>query len=179
MTTRSDRELFDRLLRPHLPRLFRLACRLTPSRVDADDLFQELLTRVYLRLEELRTLDDPASWLARVMYNLFIDDRRRIARERLKIVAEGELPGNGIDALVAGDDGLQDAVRCERLQVLERALAELSEDHRVALLLHDVEGYKIKEIQAITGDPAGTVKSRLHRARARLRDLLPGDGTFS
>lgn len=179
MTAQSDRERFDRLLRPQLPRLFRLACRLTASRVDADDLFQELLTRVYLRLDELEALADPASWLARVMYNLFIDDRRRYARERLRVLSEAELDGHGIDALGDGRDGLQDVVRRERLQLLDRALAELSEDHRLAILLHDVEGYKIVEIQEITGDPAGTVKSRLHRGRARLRELLQEHGTFS
>ncbi|MCH7835108.1 MAG: RNA polymerase subunit sigma-24, partial [Proteobacteria bacterium] len=51
--------------------------------------------------------------------------------------------------------------------------------HRLIVLLHDTEGYKLKEIQDITGVPVGTIKSRLHRARARLRDILSPDGTFS
>ena len=61
---------------------------------------------------------------------------------------------------------------------LERALAALSDGHRTVVLLHDVEGYKLSEIQDLTGEPLGTLKSRLHRARARLRDLLAADGTF-
>jgi len=47
------------------------------------------------------------------------------------------------------------------------------------ILLHDSEGYKLSEIQSLTGDPIGTIKSRLHRARARLREILQRSGTFS
>ncbi len=47
------------------------------------------------------------------------------------------------------------------------------------MLLHDTEGYKLTEIQQLTGTPVGTIKSRLHRARARLRDILTADGTLS
>jgi RNA polymerase sigma-70 factor (ECF subfamily) len=53
----------------------------------------------------------------------------------------------------------------------------LSDEHRLVVLLHDTEGYKLEEIHQITGDPVGTIKSRLHRARARLRELLAADGT--
>ena len=66
----------------------------------------------------------------------------------------------------------------DNIMRLERALGQLSEEHRLVVLLHDSEGYKLKEIQDLTGDPVGTVKSRLHRARARLRELLTEDGTF-
>jgi RNA polymerase sigma-70 factor (ECF subfamily) len=55
---------------------------------------------------------------------------------------------------------------------LERALAALSDEHRLVVLLHDAEGYKLEEIHQVTGDPLGTIKSRLHRARARLREMV-------
>jgi RNA polymerase sigma-70 factor (ECF subfamily) len=61
---------------------------------------------------------------------------------------------------------------------VQQALAALSIDHRTVLLMHDAEGYKLEEIQLITGIPVGTLKSRLHRARSRLRDVLEIDGTF-
>jgi RNA polymerase sigma-70 factor (ECF subfamily) len=57
-------------------------------------------------------------------------------------------------------------------------LSQLSDEHRIVVLLHDTEGYKLEEIQELIGVPVGTVKSRLHRARARLRDILTEDGTF-
>ena len=58
-------------------------------------------------------------------------------------------------------------------------MSRLSDEHRLVVMLHDAEGYKLEEIHVLTGDPVGTVKSRLHRARARLRELLGDDGTFS
>jgi len=58
-------------------------------------------------------------------------------------------------------------------------LAQLSDEHRIVVLLHDTEGYKLTEIEALTDVPVGTVKSRLHRARSRLRDILLADGTIS
>ena len=62
---------------------------------------------------------------------------------------------------------------------LDAALQQLSEEHRVVVLLHDTEGYKLEEIEGMTGIPVGTIKSRLHRARARLRQILQEDGTIS
>lgn len=170
---------FERLLKPHLERLHRLAFRLTGSKPEADDLFQDVLVKAYERLDDLFDIDEPASWLCRVMYNHFIDNRRRFARARLVAVEEGQLPGKTIEALPGKLDPVADAERVENIMRLDRALKELSEDHRLVVLLHDTEGYKLQEIHEITGDPVGTIKSRLHRARARLRELLADEGTFS
>ena len=74
---------------------------------------------------------------------------------------------------------MQENQRFEKLKRLDTALAQLSDEHRQVVLLHDTEGYKLAEIQDLTGNPIGTVKSRLHRARARLREILDADGTFS
>jgi RNA polymerase sigma factor (sigma-70 family) len=178
MSSADNAALFDELLRPHLPRLYRLACRLTASKVDADDLFQDVLTRLYPRLNELQTLQHAPSWLGRVMYNQFIDNQRRFARQRLRMVEESSLAGGSIEALGSTGDNLHDAVWREQIQTLDRALSMLSDAHRLVVLLHDAEGYKLHEIQEITGDPLGTVKSRLHRARARLREILAEDGTI-
>ena len=168
---------FDRLLRPHLDRLYRLAYRLTGSKAEAEDLFQDVLVKVYRRVDELCGIREPGSWLCRIMYNHFIDNRRRFARQRLVSVDAAELPG-GLDGLPGNDDPQRSAERAGDIICLERALAALSDGHRTVVLLHDVEGYKLSEIQDLTGEPLGTLKSRLHRARARLRDLLAADGTF-
>lgn len=178
--TRADRNLaFERLVQPHFDRLYRFAWRLTGGKAQAEDLFQELLIKAFGKLDDLVEIDEPGSWLCRVMYNLFIDERRRFARRRLQTVDEGMLPGDGLAGLPGDADPEADQQRHERLVRLDRALRALSDDHRVVVLLHDTEGYKIEEIQEITGIPVGTVKSRLHRARARLREILDADGTFS
>jgi len=179
MGATDNKLVFEHLVRPHFDRLFRLAWRLAGSKADAEDLFQELLIKAFGKLDELVNIDQPGPWLCRVMYNLYVDDRRRFARQRIHTVEEGHLPGDGLAGLPGPDDPVYNNQRIEQLQRLDKALAQLSDEHRLVVLLHDTEGYKLAEIQDLTGVPMGTVKSRLHRARARLRDILTADGTFS
>ena len=175
----SQRASFDALIKPHLDRLYRLSFRLAGNKAEAEDLFQDVLTKVFPRLDELIEIEEPGSWLCRVMYNYFIDNRRRYARQRLVSVSEDRLPGKSLEELPGNLDPVADAERLDNIMRLQRAFSELSEDHRLVVLLHDSEGYKLTEIQDVTGTPVGTLKSRLHRARARLREILANDGTES
>jgi RNA polymerase sigma-70 factor (ECF subfamily) len=179
MSSPANNQVFERIVRPHFDRLYRLAWRLTGSKAEAEDLFQELLIKAFGKLDDLVAIEEPGSWLSRVMYNLFIDERRRFAKQRMQTVAEGSLPGDGLAGLAGGSDPVRENQRLEKLKRLGAALAQLSDEHRQIVLLHDTEGYKLAEIQDLTGTPIGTVKSRLHRARARLREILDADGTFS
>ncbi|MDX1498377.1 MAG: RNA polymerase sigma factor [Woeseiaceae bacterium] len=179
MSTAENSLAFERIVRPHFDRLYRLAWRLAGNKAEAEDLFQDLLVKAYGKLDELVELDDPGSWLARVMYNLFVDGARHRKRQRLRFVEEGSLPGEGLAGLPGPDDPHYDSRRIEQLGRLDAALKQLSDEHRTVVLLHDTEGYKINEIETLTGIPAGTIKSRLHRARARLREILTADGTLS
>ncbi|MDJ0759915.1 MAG: RNA polymerase sigma factor [Woeseiaceae bacterium] len=175
----SQNAIFERIVRPHLDRLYRLSWRLAGSKAEAEDLFQELLLKAYGMLDQLIDIEEPGTWLSRVMYNLFIDQQRRFRRQRLQTVDEGHLPGEGLAAFASDLDPVADKLRYDKLASLDRALNQLSEEHRTVVLLHDTEGYKLAEIQIITDTPVGTLKSRLHRARARLREILESDGTFS
>ena len=112
------------------------------------------------------------------MYNLFVDERRRFARRRMRTVEEGEMPGEGLAGIAGAEDPVRDNERREKILMLDAALSQLSDEQRLVVLLHDTEGYKLKEIQELTGVPVGTIKSRLHRARARLREILKQSGTF-
>jgi len=179
MSRIDNNQAFERLVRPHFDRLFRLAWRLTGSKAEAEDLFQELLIKAFGKLDDLVHIEEPGTWLCRVMYNLFIDEQRRFKRRRMMTVEEGQLAGEGIAGLAGPGDPDYDHQRSERIRRLDAALQQLSDEHRVVVLLHDTEGYKMKEIQELTGIPVGTVKSRLHRARTRLREILTADGTLS
>ena len=179
MSSEANKQTFDTLVRPHFDRLYRLAFRLTGQKAEAEDLFQELLIKAFGKLDAIVTIDEPGSWLSRVMYNLFVDERRRYARRRMQTVEEGFLPGDGIEGFAGTDNPEQDQQRLERFQQLDAALGKLSDEHRLIVLLHDTEGYKLEEIHELIGIPVGTVKSRLHRARARLREILSEAGTFS
>ncbi len=169
---------FDQAVRPHLERLYRLAFRLTGQRADAEDLLQDVLTSLFERHAELTSIKDLAPWLGRVLYNRFVDSARRLrkrrwgdpGRERVVLLDDAML-----DRLATDEPGPETraAIQAE-MSRLQSALDALGVEHRVVVLLHDAEGYSIEEIQAVTGVAAGTVKSRLHRARARLRELLAG-----
>jgi RNA polymerase sigma-70 factor (ECF subfamily) len=179
MSTEQQSHVFERVVRPHFDRLYRLAWRLAGNKSEAEDLFQELLIKAYGKLDELVTIEEPGSWLSRVMYNLFVDRKRRFSRERLRLVDEGQLPPEGVASFAGEHNPATDHERYERIQQLDAALAQLSDEHRIVVLLHDTEGYKLEEIHKLTGVPVGTIKSRLHRARARLREILVADGTLS
>ena len=179
MDSNLSSHAFDQLVRPHFERLYRLAFRLTGSKAEAEDLFQELLIKAFGKLDDLADIEEPGSWLSRVMYNLFVDQHRLFVRQRMHLVDEGHLPGEGLAGLAGDDNPVANNERLQQFQQLDSALQQLSEEHRIVVLLHDTEGYKLTEIQELTGTPVGTIKSRLHRARARLREILSADGTFS
>ena len=82
MSDRIETPAFDQLLRPHMQGLYRLAFRLAGNKSEAEDLVQDVLTKVLLRLDDLAELDAPRVWLNRVMYNHFIDSRRKYSRQR-------------------------------------------------------------------------------------------------
>jgi RNA polymerase sigma factor (sigma-70 family) len=155
--------------------LYRAAYRWTGAVDQAEDLVQELLTRLYPRLDELRALDQVKPWALRVMYRIFVDQLRR---QRNSPVQFG-LESNGEDDTDSSVGHWAEDVEPEMLVDREldqaRIIAawhELSEDHRVVLSMHDIEEYSLVEIATMTDTPVGTLKSRIHRARARLRDLL-------
>lgn len=89
------------------------------------------------------------------------------------------MSGDGLAGIAGADDPVHDNERREKIVMLDAALSKLSDEQRLVVLLHDTEGYKLEEIQELTGTPIGTIKSRLHRARARLREILMQSGTFS
>jgi RNA polymerase sigma factor (sigma-70 family) len=176
----SPSDLFAELLRPHLPALYRLAYRFTGRQHEAEDLLQELLTRLYERSEKLDAIENLRPWLARALYHLFIDERRRWVRNPLKDASD---PDDGDCALKSQErsDPEFHAEMTLLTQNLEELLAQLPEEQRAVVLLKDVEGYELGETASILGIALGTAKSRLHRAHLHLqkalqqRNLLPSN----
>lgn len=168
---------FERCVRAHIPRLYRLAWRLTGSEVEADDLLQETLLRVYPKRDEVLQLDAPGPWLARVMHNAWVDRWRRRGIQQYTDSLDD--PESDTTPAFVSDEPLLVAVE---VALLNRALQQLPEHHRVVIVMHDAEGYTLQEVSEIIDVPLGTLKSRLHRAREGLRELVrnkQSDGTLS
>lgn len=176
---------FDRLLRPLIPVFFRHAYRWTAARDQAEDLVQELLVRLYPRLEELAALDQVQPWALRVMYRIFVDQHRRSRNAPVRPMHEAGTGGEGATGESADDYEDQrpqppDLVELELTRArLSAALLALNDEQRAVVAMHDIEGYRLEEISRMTGVPVGTLKSRLHRARGRLRELLGPEEPFA
>ena len=165
----SEQERFAALIRQHYQVLYRAAYRLTRSEADAEDLVQEVCVRAYPRIDELERLEQPRGWLLRVLFRLFVDLRRRYERKNVRAIDENE-------EFVSGEPSPpEEAERALDRWRIEDAWRHMNVEQRLLLVLHDVEGYSLAEIQVLTGLKEGTIKSRLHRARVRLGRLLKRD----
>ncbi|HKJ87936.1 MAG TPA: sigma-70 family RNA polymerase sigma factor, partial [Gammaproteobacteria bacterium] len=130
---------------------------------------------------ELAAVERLRPWLVRVLYRMFVDGHRKRARSRVRPIqelADGE-DGDPCDQVASEGPGPEEATGARYTQArLQTALGQLSDDHRSVVALHDMEGYTLTELETLLEVPTGTLKSRLHRARARLRELLERDGTL-
>jgi RNA polymerase sigma factor (sigma-70 family) len=171
----GDAAEFERLLRPHVPALYRSAYRWTGAVDRAEDLVQQLLLRLFPRLAELRALEQVRPWALRVMYRIFVDELRRTRASPVQFGADATDDGAGVEDEAWLDPGPEPAELVEQQLTQERLLRvweQLGEEHRAVLSMHDIEDYTLPELAQIMDIPLGTLKSRLHRARARLRALL-------
>lgn len=158
---------FDALVRPHVESMYRFAYRLLRDRDDAEDLVQDVLTKLYPRTVEMGRVEVLRPWLMRVVYRQFVDALRRRQRSVMDVTADGAL-----DAVDPGAGPEQQVVAQRAVERVQAALEALNEDQRLLVLLHLVDGYSLPELAATLDVPIGTLKSRLHRAKAHLKDQL-------
>jgi RNA polymerase sigma factor (sigma-70 family) len=169
---------FENALRPHIRPLYRLAVHYCGNPQEAEELLQELLYRLYMRQSEVLAVEKLRPWLVRVLYNLFVD---RFRRDQLRPAAFSELgwEEEANETAVMPQAEEQPEREFEQGLTRERLLASLQKlppPQRVLLLMHDVEEYTLLELETILETPLGTLKSRLHRARERLRGILLEEG---
>ncbi len=158
---------WDEIVRLHSARVYRLAYRLAGNRHDAEDLTQEVFIRVFKSLSTYRpgTFE---GWLHRITTNLFLDQARR--RQRIRFDALPDDVGDKLPGLLPSPD---DEVSDDMFDPdIEAALASLSPEFRVAVVLCDIEGLSYDDIAAVLGVKVGTVRSRIHRGRSMLRKGL-------
>jgi RNA polymerase sigma-70 factor (ECF subfamily) len=149
----------------HLPTLRRYACTLVGEQ-QADDLVHEALVRAYAAHHQFRADGNLRNWLLSILHNCFVSKWRRSRAESAAI------EHLGFQSPESARPNQEDAVH---LAELLRAIATLSVDHRAVLHLIVVEGLSYEAAADVLGIPAGTVMSRLSRARAKLREVTAGE----
>ena len=157
---------WSELVQEHADSVYRLAYRLSGNQHDAEDLTQETFMRVFRSLKNYQpgTFE---GWLHRITTNLFLDMVRRRAKIRMEALPEDyeRVPGTDMTP--------EEAYNVANLDpALQRALDGLAPDFRVAVVLCDVVGMTYEEIGETLGVKMGTVRSRIHRGRAQLRESL-------
>lgn len=171
----GDLSSFDELMRRYEKKVYSLCFRMTGNTEDAADLAQEAFLKVYRALPAFRGQAAFSTWLFRIVTNNCLDGRRRaasrptlLALDRTLDTEEGELtlelPGNS-------PDPQNSLLQAELQHEISLLLGSLPSGQRLVLVMRDLEGYTYEEIAAALNVSLGTVKSRLNRARLRLRDL--------
>jgi RNA polymerase sigma-70 factor (ECF subfamily) len=169
---------FEREALPHLPALYAAALRMTRHEKDAEDLVQDSLLRAYRFFDTFQAGTNCKAWLFRIMTNVFCNRYREREREQ-EVMNEAEASPANVQQFLGGAGTQSDARDVEGALLghmvsadVEKALAALPSDFRMAVILADLEDFSYKEIAEIMECPAGTVMSRLYRGRKMLQQLL-------
>lgn len=156
---------FLALYRAKTPHLYQMALRLTQDEHQAQDLIQEMWVVAVLKLADFEWRSALKTWLTGILINLFRDKRKKADREVPLEESLLDIQESTFEAafLTAND--------------LERAIATLPPGYRQIIILHDIEGYKHREIAELLDVTEGTSKSQLFHARKALRAFLQADYT--
>jgi len=173
-----DEQAFGEVVRLHGDKVFNLVLRMVGTRAEAEDIAQEVFVTVFKQIDSFRGESKFLTCLLRIAANH--------SKNRIKYLSRRATDGNGLDAApeahladqgkapahahIDAPDTLLEAAETEAL--MQRAIAALDEDHRLVVVLRDIEELSYEEICEITGLPEGTVKSRLHRARMALKEQI-------
>jgi len=162
----GDPQAFSELVYRHRDRLWAVAIRTMGDANEAEDALQDALISAFRRAEQFRGDAKVTTWLHRIVVNACLDRIRRRTARPTSPLPEHETTDSGLPPAT-------DRIEQRETQLLiAEALAELPDDQREAVLLVDVEGWPIEDAARMLGCPAGTVKSRCSRGRAKLAKRL-------
>lgn len=172
---RGDLSAYDRLMQRYEKRVYALCFRMAGNQDDAADLAQEAFLKAFRALPSFNGQAQFSTWLYRIVTNTCLDERRRQARrpqlfslDKPLNTEDGQL---ALTLLAEASDPLATALSQETEIEIRTLLSMLPAEQRIVLVLRDMEGYSYDEIARMLNLNGGTVKSRLNRARRKLREL--------
>jgi RNA polymerase sigma-70 factor (ECF subfamily) len=174
----KDSHAFEMLVRRHQRAVYNLLYQLAPDWNNTSDLAQEVFIRAWKSIHNLRNPRAFKSWLNQIATNLFYDELRRRPKH-MNVISmdegfESDEHDEGPTRDIADTSALPDECfqRQELAEAIRRAMGELPEQFRVAIVLRELQGLSYEEIALLTQSEMGTVKSRIARARTKIQQLL-------
>ena len=164
--TDGESATFEELVHRHGTSVYNLCLRMLGRPEDAHDATQETFFAVFRKISSFRGDAAFTTWLHRIALNACYDSLRKRRRNPIGDVPEDEPDTHSVDPAERAADTVD----------VQRALMLVPQDFRSVLVLHDVQDMPYDQISEVLGIPTGTVKSRLHRGRLALADLLSGTG---
>jgi len=173
---RDDTNAFAVLMRRYNRRLYRTARAILKDDAAAEDAVQEGYVAAYRHIGEFRGEAQIATWLTRIVVNQALQALRRTRREQVVVLfdepPEERNPDDDIPDSLSPGSPEKTMLRAEMRRLIERKIDELPEGYRTVFMLREVEDMTVEETATALGIPAATVRSRLFRAKARLRESL-------
>lgn len=171
---RGDMAAFEELVARHRDKIYARAYSMMRNEEDAIDLSQEAWVKGWQRLKQFQGESSFGTWMTRIVINLCLDQLRKHKRQRTDSIEEMSEESGGVErqmpvVTVNPTAGLE---RGELRQRIDRALGQLSYEHRTVMVLHEFEELEYKEIAKVMGCSIGTVMSRLFYARRKMAALL-------
>lgn len=174
-----DERAFNAFVKAYERRVFALVLRMIGNRAEAEDLAQEVFVQVFKAIGSFRGESKLSTWVFRIAVNLcknrskYLRVRHAGEQDPIDDIADraqlGDAKGSNV-AQVERPDEMMAGMQVER--IVELSIMKLDATFRECLVLRDVEELSYEEIGSITGLPEGTVKSRIHRGRAQLKELV-------
>lgn len=166
---------FEQLIESYQRKIFNIALRMLGNHDDANDLAQEVLIRIYKSIKSFKEQSSFSTWIYRITTNVCLDEiRKRKNKKTISLDEEIKLDDGDIKRQIESDEPSPEdmAEKHELKRIVNDAIAMLSDEHRVAIILRDMQGLSYEEIAEALKLPEGTVKSRINRARQSLKYIL-------
>jgi RNA polymerase sigma-70 factor, ECF subfamily len=168
----GDTDAFADLVRRYQDRIYNTVYRMTGHAEDAQDMAQEAFLKAYSALGQFQSNASFYTWLYRIAVNVCLSRRRRQKRAPATVSVDAGPEGRDLPDDTEHTRPSRRAEQTEARQAVQQAVADLPDDQRAVVVLKDFDGHSYATIAEIVDCPVGTVRSRLHRARTQLKDML-------
>ncbi|MCL2564817.1 MAG: sigma-70 family RNA polymerase sigma factor [Defluviitaleaceae bacterium] len=172
---KGDLEAFEGLIKAYEKLIYNAAYRMLPNHGDAEDISQEVIIKVYKNLLKCAGANSFKSWLFRIINNTCIDEiRKRKGKTNLSLDIDYGKDSYHLENPVLRDNNTPETeyLRKDMSENIQRAINKLPPDYRAVIIMRDVNGLSYDEVAIALGINMGTVKSRIARARKKLRDEI-------